>query len=387
MLPGFAAAQNTSGGNQSPSPSIPSGQVPFPTVLFSNAPRSGSGDIINQAVSVKQGSPQVCGTTWSAHETNLPIMGPSGPSGATVLSEGFQGEIATTVANVSSNFEINLGSTNSPAGAPNLNLPGMFVDTPYGSIPISFCNASSFNVQVGNEAYVNGLPTVTNTITFNDIALPTYGQGSSSVTFVISQTVIANWTNMIVKIGVYADLSNMKLFLPDGTEIPQGTDFSFNLMYGIDMNTPAPPGTPGPIDYPPSDITPTSVFFAVNGTAGTQLSIGNMNLGDTYTEFQGVTQLAGKTPTVYFQQSSAPTWAVNCFQSFLNLTYGVTTAIQSDPTITVQHNAVSAGGISVGNLTLYIAIAAAVASVAVVAGVISVKRKKSAISSVVNQNG
>ena len=373
-LPGFAAAQATNGGNQSPSPSIPSGQVPAPTVSFSNAPRSGTEDIINLAVGVNQG--QVCGTTWSAHKTNLPIMGPNGPTGETVLSEGFQGEIGTTVANFSSDLEFNLGSTNSPAGAPNLNLPGMFVDTPYGSIPISFCNASSFNVQVGNVTYINGLPTVTNTITFNDIALPTYGQGSSFVTFVISQNVIANWTNMIIKIGVYADLSNMKLYLPDGTEIPQGTDFSFNLMYSIDMNTPNLSGNSGPIDYPPTDVTPTSVFFAVNGTAGAQLSIANMNLGDTYTEIQGSTQLAGKTPTIYFQQSSAPAWAVNCFQSFPNLTYGVTTAVQSDPTITVQHNAVSAGGISIGNLIPYVAIALVAALVAIVAGVISVKRKK-----------
>ena len=214
----------------------------------------------------------------------------------------------------------------------------MFINTPYGSIPISFCDTSSFNMQVGNVTYINGLPTVTNTVTFNDIALPTYGQGSSSVTFVISQTVIANWTNMIIKIGVYADLSNMKLYLPVGTEIPQNTDFSFNLMYQIDMNN----GAINPIDYPPSNITPTSVFFAVNGTAGTQIAIANMNLGDTYTEIQGSTQLADKTPTIYFSQSSSPSWEVNCFQSFPNLTYGVTTAVESDPTITVQHNAVTA---------------------------------------------
>jgi hypothetical protein len=293
--------------------------------------------------------------------------------GGTELSEGFQGEIGTTVDNVSSDLEINLGSVNAPAGAPDLDLPGMFINTPYGSIPISFCDASSFNVQVGNVTYVNGLPTVTNTITFNDIALPTYGQGSSYITFVIAQTVIANWTNMIIKIGVYADLSNMKLYQPDGTAIPPSTDFSFNLMYQIDMNNASPSNI---VDYPPSDITPTSVFFAVNGTTGTQISIANMNLGDTYTEIQGSNQFADKTPTIYFSQSTAPTWAVNCFQSFPNLTYGVTTAVQSDPTITIQHNAVSAGGILNGNLILYVAIIVGVASVAIVAGITSVKRKK-----------
>jgi len=365
ILPSFAAAQTTSGGNQSSSPSILSGQVPAPIVSFSNSPRPGSGDLINLAVSVIQGQPQVCGTTWSAHKTILPLGG--------ALSEGFQGEIGTTVGNVSSTLEINLGD-NSPQG---LQLPAMFITTAqYGSFPISFCNANSFNVQVGNVTYVNGLPTVTNTITFDDIALPTYGQGSSSVTLVISQTVIANWTNMIVSIGVSADLSNMKLYLPNGTEIPQNTDFSFNLMYGIDMNTPAPPGTPGPIDYPPSNITPTSVFFAVNGTAGTQLSIANMNFGGTYTNIQGSSQFADETPIIYFQQSEAPTWAVNCFQSFPNLTYGVTTAVESDPTINVQHDAVSAGGMSTNNLILYAAIVGGVALVAVVGTVIFVRQRK-----------
>ena len=104
------------------------------------------------------------------------------------------------------------------------------------------------------------------------------------------------------------------------------------------------------------------MFFAVNGTAGTQLSIANMNFGGTYTDIQGSNQFAGKTPIIYFSQSAAPTWAVNCFQSFPNLTYGVTTAVESDPTITVQHNAVSAGGISISNLILYAAIVGGVAS-------------------------
>ncbi len=369
VLPSFVSAQTPSPGNGS-SPNT-NGQVPAPTVMFSNSPR-GSGDLINLAVGVSQG--QVCGTTWSAHKTNLPFMSNNQQKG-TVLSEGFQGEIGTTVANFSSDLEINLGDQEAPVGAPNLNLPAMFINTPYGSIPVSFCNASSFNVQVGNVTYINGLPTVENTITFNSVALPTYGQGASSITFVIAQTVIANWTNMIIKIGVYADLSNMKLYLSDGTEIPKNTDFSFNLMYQIDMNN--ADTTPGAIiDYPPSNITPTSVFFSVNGTSGTQISIANMNLGDTYTEFQGSNQYAGKTPTIYFSQSTAPSWAVNCFQSFPNLTYGLTTAVQSDPTITVQHNAVSAGGIFNSHLIITVAIVGGVTSVAIMGAAIFVKKRR-----------
>src|SRR5208283_5074490 len=117
-------------------------------------------------------------------------------------------------------------------------------------------------------------------------------------------------------------------------------------------------------------------FFAVNGTAGTQLSIANMNFGGTYTDIQGSNQFADKTPTIYFQQSTAPTWAVNCFQTFPDLTYGVTTAVQSDPTINVQHNAVSASGISISNLVLYVAIIGGVALVAVVGTAVFVKRRK-----------
>ena len=106
----------------------------------------------------------------------------------------------------------------------------------------------------------------------------------------------------------------------------------------------------------------------------------NMNLGDTYTEIQGSNQFADKTPTVYFTPSGVPSWSVNCFQSFPNLTYGVTTAVESDPTITVQHNAVTAGlgsssNFSSSNLILYAAILGGVA-VAIVGAVIFVRRRK-----------
>ena len=205
--------------------------MPAPTV-GSVINSSSVGGLNNLAINVNQGS--VCSTVWSARRQFLSIPG---GNGTTVLNEGFQGEIATTVGNDTRDLEINLAS-----GGINIpQLPGMFINTPYGSFPINFYNASSFTMQVGNVTYVNGLPTITNTITFNDIALPTYGHGSSTVTFVISQNIVANWTNMTIGIGVYADLSNMTLYLPDGTEIPQNTDFSFNLMYGIDMQSAAPP--------------------------------------------------------------------------------------------------------------------------------------------------
>jgi len=379
ILPDFVAA--------SPIPvSIPpssngtSGQVPAPTVSFVNGSSGSGANLINLAVNVQQGN--VCGSVWSVHKSIMPTLNNDVPP-TFYQHEGFQGEIGTTVGNDTSGFEINLGSETTPTGTnSSLNLPGMFINTPYGSIPISFCDASSVDVQVGNVTYVNGLPTVTNTITFNDIALPTYGQGSSTVTFVISQNIIANWTNMIIKIGVYADLSNMKLYLPDGTEIPPNTDFSFNLMYTIDMSAPAASALTGQVvNLPPSDITATSVFFAINDTAGTQISIANMNLGDTYTDIQGSNQFADKTPTVYFTPSGVPSWSVNCFQGFPNLTYGVTTAVESDPTITVQHNAVTAelgsnNNLIMSNFILYAAIVGGVASVAVVGTVIFVRRRK-----------
>jgi hypothetical protein len=100
-----------------------------------------------------------------------------------------------------------------------------------------------------------------------------------------------------------------------------------------------------------------------------------MNFGGTYTDIQGSNQLANETPIIYFSQSAAPTWAVNCFQTFPNLTYGVSTAVQSDPTITVQHNAVSTSrGLS--NLIVYVAIIGGGALVAAVGTVVFVRRRK-----------
>ena len=370
MLPGFAAAQAAGVSNQLPSPSSASSQVLL-TVHAQNYSASGQSVTGLGALGVNVFQGNVCGSLWSVIRHMLPF---GGANNGTLLNEAFQGEIATTVGSNTRDLWIDIGS-NYPQGP---QLPAMFINTPYGTFPINFCNASSFNLQVGNVTYVNGLPTVTNTITFNDIALPTYGQGSSTVTLILTQNIIANWTNMTVNIGVYADLSNMKLYLSDGTEIPQNTDFSLNLMYGISMDQGNPIGssTITNVPYAPSDITSTTVFFSLNETTGTQLSVADMNFGGTYTDIQGSNQITNETQTTYFQSIPPPSnWAVNCFQSFPNLTYGVTTAVQSDPTITVQHNAVSAGGILDSNLVLYGAIAASVASVAIVVGVISVKRK------------
>lgn len=303
-------------------------QVPAPSVSTSNSPRPSTGDLINLAINVGQGNS--CSSTWSAHRSNMTNPG----NGSHFLSEGFQGEISTTLAGSQSDLEFNLGSTTNL-----MDVPGMFIDTPYVNFSINFCNAENFSVSVGKIIYIGDLPTVTNNVTFNNIALSSPSQGS--VTLVIYQTVVCNWTNMTVRIGAYADLSKMKLCLSNGTEIPQNTDFSLNLIYQFDMSNSTASQLEGhAVNYQPSNITSTSVFFSGNGTSGKQISLANMNLADNYTEIQSPGQSEEKVARAYFASAGIPSWAVNCCQSFPNLTYGKTLAVQSDPTITVQHKAI-----------------------------------------------
>ena len=84
-----------------------------------------------------------------------------------------------------------------------------------------------------------------------------------------------------------------------------------------------------------------------------------------------------------------PSWAVNCFQRFQNLTYDLTTGVNSDPTIAVHHNAVAVGWGSNNNpgsgpnsspspIDLsYVAVIGGIVAASVVVGtLILVKRKR-----------
>ena len=72
-----------------------------------------------------------------------------------------------------------------------------------------------------------------------------------------------------------------------------------------------------------------------------------MTLSDNYTEVQGDTQILNKTAIAYF--SSVSLFSLQkeqiCSQRFTDLTYNVTTAVMSDPTISVMHSQVPFAGV------------------------------------------
>jgi hypothetical protein len=229
-------------------------------------------------------------------------------------------------------------------------------------------------VKAGQVTTVNGLPAIMNNVTFNNVALDTYGNGASSVNIAINQEVTANLTSMIVRIGVYADLSNMRLYLPDGSEIPQGTPYSLNLVWGIDVGLPNGGGLP-------YIITGNTLYFIQNNST---VSLADMSLGDSYVEMQGSNQTAGHTAQVQFINSPqtlgiTQTLGNNknnntvpgclCLQTFPNLTYGVTTGVQSDPTIDANHP------MEISLQTIIFIVAVVV--IAIVAAVLFFRRRRS----------
>lgn len=224
------------------------------------------------------------------------------------------------------------------------------------------------------------LPTFNNTFTFHNISLPTNGQGSSSVTLSLTQQFIANWTMMTIKMDTAVDFTNMNLGLSTGAP------FSLTLVYYVDMANLTESNILGhAANLQPTDITPTQIYYTASNGFGYQYNMANMNFADSYTEIQGTNQVANKEVEAYFEpimqgvQGSGASF-VMCYQTFNNLTYGVTTGISSDPTIEISHNPLhsnSSNSIIPASGGLEFTIIIAIAVVAVILGVaIMLRRRK-----------
>lgn len=239
-------------------------------------------------------------------------------------------------------------------------------------IPIYLYNCSSFDMVTSNVTYVGNVPTVTNVITFHDIALQTYGRNASSISLVFTQHFIADWTELKVKTETYADLTNMTLYYSNQSAVPSNTKFSLNFDYKVGLFNQTPTDQYGSIEIPPTSMTQTGLYYDVKGTGGMQYSLADMTLDDNYTEVQGATQIPNKTAIAYFSGNQGG--GIDCFQRFTDLTYGVTTAIRSDPTVSVTHSQVpwSATGIpEINNVGVTIG-----AAIVILVSIVLLKKKK-----------
>jgi hypothetical protein len=92
-----------------------------------------------------------------------------------------------------------------------------------------------------------------------------------------------------------------------------------------------------------------------------------MNFGDSYTEIQGNEQISNLSAQTYFQQQGNPgSCFVLCYQKFNGLTYGLTTGLNSDPTLKVPHNPLQVIPWQLIIVSVAIAAAAAVLGVTIV---------------------
>jgi hypothetical protein len=216
------------------------------------------------------------------------------------------------------------------------------------TFPIYFYNCSSFDMTTTNITYVNDVPVFNNTITFHDIKVDTYGHGDSSVTLSFTQTFIADWTELKIKTSVSADLSNLKLYA-SGSEIPIGSDFAVNFNYAVSLfnqtqvnlqgNITNIPGQPKCV-LQPTEISSTNAYYIIPGVANLNYTLADIGLADYYTETLGSTQSNKIASALFYSDPGYD--SANLLETFSHLTYGVTTSIQSDPTVTIAHERIDA---------------------------------------------
>jgi hypothetical protein len=224
----------------------------------------------------------------------------------------------------------------------NWNYPHIYINCSGSIIPIYLYNCSSFDMVTSNVTYVGNVPTFTNVITFHDIALQTYGHNASSISLVFTQHFIADWTEFKIKTDTYADLTNMTLYYSNQSAVPPNTKFSLNFDYDVNLFNKSDPHPENASAMSPTSINDTALSFDAKGTEGMQYTIVDMTLSDNYTEVQGDTQISNKTAIAHFSSISPFSLQKEQIfsQRFINLTYNLTTAVRSDPTISVMHNQV-----------------------------------------------
>jgi len=229
----------------------------------------------------------------------------------------------------------------------NWTYPHIYINCSGSIIPIHLYNCSSFDMVTSSITYVEDVPTFTNVITFHDIALQTYDNGASNITLMFTQHFTADWTKLTIQTDTYADLTNMTLYYSNQSAVTHNTKFSLNFDYNANLFNKSDPHPENASAMSPTIINDTTLSFDVTGTEGMQYTIADMTLSDNYTEVQGDTQILNKTAIAYF--SSVSLFSLQkeqiCSQRFTDLTYNVTTAVTSDPTISVMHSQVPFAGV------------------------------------------
>ncbi len=324
------------------------------------------------------------GENWM---TNLNIYQGNGSEGST--GEGLYSNIQFYVNNDSYMcFETELAcQPDGSSGYMNNNYspPSLYLNFSGTIIPINLWNSTSFNESITPiTTTADGLSAFNNTFTFHDIALDTYGNAPSNVTLTLTQQIIANYSLVTEKMGTTLDLTNSHLYYPNGTEVSAGANFSLTILYTTNMSNLTESWQVGHACNLQPSVTPTEIYYTSNNGYGYQYNMADMNFGDPYTEYQGTTQIANKTATAYFApmlsgvQGTAANFVL-CYQTFDNLTYGLTTKIASDPTVetsfTGSANSSMPSVLGIPITVIVVVVAAAAASVG--ASIIFLRRRHS----------
>lgn len=202
------------------------------------------------------------------------------------------------------------------------------------TIELFLTNCSSFDAALGNITYVGDIPVFDFNLTFHEIAIETYGNGKSNLTFILRHIIYPDWNKTDIKIQAFFNLSNFRLILPSThSEAAPGATFAIIIEYSMELLDATDPTAHHGVM--PSHYNDTSISYDLPTDTGTNLTVSKLEMGSTFYEWNGSHFLERATNSSLENAGGSTFLARHIFP---NLVYKTTILIYSDPQLTVFHD-------------------------------------------------
>jgi hypothetical protein len=236
------------------------------------------------------------------------------------------------------------------------------------SISSTLDTSDSIGMTYTPVKYVGGLPTIYCNITYTGVDLQQSGSVRSCFDLTLSHHIEVNMTQTIIKVEARFDLSNTTLIDPFTTnEYEAGTPFAIEIPYSMMLTLPNSHGEP----ITPTGHTDTCLEYDLTTSSGTPITVSKLTMANNFTIYNqtGSYGSMGYSSMQYGSRSSMT-------HGFPNLVYKDTSAVQSDPEITIYHDSLALNaGSDLSSMTTYLMLGAVLAIVAAISILLVVRRK------------
>lgn len=210
-------------------------------------------------------------------------------------------------------------------------------------IPLSLWNCDNFTMNKSELFYDGSTPVLNNTMKFNHIDVPTYGQGESYVDIIFRQVFRANWTEFTTKYEMEIDLRHCKLFSPSThLEYSNGTPFSVVSKYWVgffnqtkvNLENSAVAGNIDP------EVTPNMLKFNTGlDDNGFNVTSADFSMNGTFRDVRQ-NQTKESNATSYFELEEGH-WGAYAYHVLENFSYADSCYIYCDPIVRFEHDRIS----------------------------------------------